>query len=627
MSQIHPGLLLQNRYEVLQQIGRGGFSQTFDINDNEQNINKVIKVLCLDRFYNENGRQKAIELFQRESEILTRLQCTGIPRVESDGYFIYSQPGHPPLHCLVMEKVNGLNLEQWLENRGNQPAPQEQALDWLEQLCSILSQVHQEGLIHRDIKPSNIMLRPNGKLALIDFGGVRELTETYLRGTTGTMLSTPGYTPPEQMDGKASLQSDLFALGRTFIHLLTGKHPVDFDREPHTGNLIWRESAPDVSKLFAELIDNLVAIIPGRRIQKAQLVILRLADISYALSQAASNLNQPNNNSTDQSIKPLHNLSEVRKHELLRSLAPVLPIQPPLHVWKRATLYCTLNGHLNPVSSITMNPDSQFLASGSYDKTIKIWSLKTKELLHTLSGHSERVTCVAIHPNGKIIASSSYNRTIKLWSLLTGDLLQTLTGHASKVYYAAFSPDGTTLISSSSLGTNIWAVRTGKLLRTLTSAQSDGVRIVSFSPDGRTCIIGSLDGTLELWNPHIGKFLCALSGQDGGVTSIAFSKDGQLLASTIGRTLKLWNPLTGKFLQSFPTHSNGCFSVAFSPDGLTLASGGDRNIELWNPQSGKLISTLPGHTGSIRSIAFSSDGSILASGSHDKTIKLWKPVP
>jgi WD40 repeat protein len=166
-----------------------------------------------------------------------------------------------------------------------------------------------------------------------------------------------------------------------------------------------------------------------------------------------------------------------------------------------------------------------------------------------------------------------------------------------------------------------------KIQRTLLRDKSDTIRSVAFSPDGKTCVLGSLDGGIELWNPHIGQFLRAFASQEGGGSALAFSQDGQLLATGTGRFLQLLNPLTGQSLRSFSSQSNVIKSLAFSPDGQALAIGGDKGIELWEPKTGNLLCTLTGHKETVWSVTFSSDGRGLLSGSQDKTIKLWRPVP
>jgi len=282
-------LLLQGRYQVICPLAQGGFGQTFEVVDvrdptvSKEGTPKILKVLVSDH-------QKAIALFQREARVLSQLRHPGIPRVEADGYFkFWHQESPEPLHGLVMEKIEGINLKDWLSDRQNQPITSEKAIAWITQLTEILQQVHQRQYFHRDIKPSNIMKRPNGQLVLIDFGAVREVTETYLRQESGgTVLISPGYTPPEQANGRAVEKSDFFALGRTFVHLLTGIHPLDLPENPETGQLDWRSHAPQVSPKLADLIDRLMAKYPENRPKDTQEIWQLLPEIQQQTKSATS---------------------------------------------------------------------------------------------------------------------------------------------------------------------------------------------------------------------------------------------------------------------------------------------------------------------------------------------------
>ncbi|MEA5619427.1 TonB family protein [Cronbergia sp. UHCC 0137] len=201
----------------------------------------------------------------------------------------------------------------------------------------------------------------------------------------------------------------------------------------------------------------------------------------------------------------------------------------------------TLTGHSDWVSSVAYSPDSQTLASGSGDNTIKLWNVKTGNLLQTLTGHSKLVYSVAYSPDGQTLASGSKDKTIKLWNVKTGNLLQTLTGHSSWVYSVSYSPDGQTLASGSKDKTiKLWNVKTGNLLQTLTG-HSDQVRSVAYSPDGQTLASGSKDKTIKLWNVKTGNLLQTLTGHSELVWSVAYSPDGQTLASgSSDNTIKIW---------------------------------------------------------------------------------------
>jgi serine/threonine protein kinase/Tfp pilus assembly protein PilF len=280
-------LLLQNRYRVRQQLGEGGFGKTYLVEDTlsasagKSGTRKVLKVLV-------KNIPIAVKLFQREAKVLSKLQHPGIPRVDGGCFKFRAGLSVEPLHCLVMEFIDGSDLNSWLKSRGNPPRPiaQEQAIAWLHQLVDILSELHNNSVqqyFHRDIKPANIMLRPNGQLVLIDFGAVREVTPTLLvkvgAGQPLTGICSPGYAPPEQIEGRPLPQSDFFALGRTMVHLLTGKHPLNLAVDVHQGTLLWRKHAPTVTEPLADLIDDLMATLPGKRPLNTETIKQRLEAI------------------------------------------------------------------------------------------------------------------------------------------------------------------------------------------------------------------------------------------------------------------------------------------------------------------------------------------------------------
>ena len=285
----------------------------------------------------------------------------------------------------------------------------------------------------------------------------------------------------------------------------------------------------------------------------------------------------------------------------------------------------TLTGHSSKVTSVAIISDGQILAIGHEDKTIKLWSVTTGREIHTLTGHSKSVTSVAISSDGQILASGSWDNTIKLWSVTTGKEIRTLTGHPDGVTSVAISSDGEILASSGGDRTiKLWSMTTGKLIRTLTG-HSDCIWCVAISGNGQILASGSSDNTIKIWSIVTGEEIRTLAGYP---VAVAGCNNGEMLvAEAIGSNMKLWSVKTGKEIRTFKNHSSGLSDVAISTDGQMLASQGSGpfglKIQLWSVTQGKKICIL-GHSSLIYSLVISSDQQFLASSSFDEnTIKIW----
>ncbi|MBK4729554.1 serine/threonine protein kinase [Oxynema sp. CENA135] len=581
-------LHLQGRYRVVGGLKTGGFSHTYEAIDRA--TPKVLKVLDLANFGRKGDREKALRLFDQEGRVLSELNHPGIPKVDATGHFTVTLPdGEGVLHCLVMQKMAGLNLEDWVADHGC-GIDEGRAIAWLWQLIDILDAVHRQHFFHRDIKPSNIMLQPSGNLALIDFGSVRSITRTYLanigHGLAGTAIVSKGYAPPEQENGWAVEQSDFFALGRTFVYLLTAEHPLTF-YDAYTDELRWRSRAPQIGDDLADLVDRLMAHLPQQRPPSTAAIARELAAIGSP--------DLPRGTTLQPTPSP--------QIELVR----------------------TLKGHRDAVWSVAIGPRSRFLVSASWDCTIQVWNLATGQRLRTLAGHQDAVWAIALSADGNTLVSTSSDRTVKIWHLPSGQLLRTLHGHGHWVTCVALSPDGETIASGSSDKTvKIWHLPTGKLLHTL-QAHTYAVTCVAIAPDGHTLASGSGDKTIKFWDLRTGQLQRTLLAHSASVTCLCFSPDGRTLASgTVNKTLKLWDVTTGQRLHLLVGHSDKIWAVAIAPDGQTLIGASrDRTIECWDLSDGSLKAILNEHSSSVNAVAISEDGQLLASGSNDCTIKIW----
>ena len=529
-------LLLNGKYRVSRLLSdKTGFGIVYKAF--EDFTAKILKVLQ-EKWNNE---PKAVELFKREYDVLlelSRQNVTGVPR--ADAYFQYSTREGKILHCLVMEKVEGINLEQWLNQYDN--LSQKRALKWLREITLILDKIHQQNWLHRDIKPPNIMLRNSGELVLIDFGTAREETQTYhqkVKGQQVTGITSAGYTPNEQQHGQAVIQSDFHALGRTFVHLLTGKHPLEI-YDAVNDVLPWREETENIHPLLLDFIDELMGRLPKNRPANTRVILQRLDEIERQLKLTPTPAPNPQPVVTKKQspvipkINPSPPVSPVAvakktpaqsvKNNNLRNrmiaIGGILLLgigitqvygyfkykQFPASLQLLISNFPsgnfiekTLTGHSDSVLSVAYSPDGRYLASGSGDNTIKIWEVATGKELHTLAGHSSGVYSVVYSPDGRYLASGGGDNTIKIWEVATGKALRTLTGHSSRSLSVAYSPDSRYLASASIDNTiKIWEVATGKELRTLTGHFS-GFWSVGYSPDGRHLASGSGDKTIKIW--------------------------------------------------------------------------------------------------------------------------------
>lgn len=608
-------LCINNRYRALHPLGHGGFGKTYLALDEHIPSRPAC---VIKQFYPSNltgdRLEKATRLFHEEANRLDHLS----PHPQIPRLLAHFSEG--PYQYLIQSYIDGQNLAQELNQYG--AFSEEQIRQVLTDLLPVLDFVHRANVIHRDIKPANIIRRrSDGVLTLVDFGAAK-LTDAATLQQTGTVIGSAGYAPPEQTVGKSVFASDLYSLGVTCIHLLTQVPPFDLYSFTE-GKWIWRDFLPTpIHDELGLILDRMLEPAINQRYRNAGEAIAAIEFLNLQLHNTAA---QP-------SLAPV-SFKQAAPSPSSKSTTTLLPPRKRKKTTSPMVWRCihTLSGHANSIAAIALSPDGKFFASGSYDRTVKLWHLGTGALVSTFEGHLAPVLSVVFSLDGHTLISGSVDDSIRLWNVADGTLNTKLTASTASVMALSveISPDGQALVSGSDDHTvKIWHLQTGRLLRSLTHPRA--VCAVDISPDGQFLVSGSSDNAIRIWNFSTGELLHTLTDHNRDINSLVVSPDNKLLASgSSDNTIRFWKMRTGRLLRTLTGHLDWVRAVCFSPDGRTLASGADDcTIKLWDVTTGRLRHTLTGsrngHQNDVNTVIFSRDGRTLISGSSDRTIKVWR---
>jgi len=281
------------RYVITRVIKAGGQGAVYEGIDESGKVYAIKEML--DKFTDPKEQAEAVARFDDEAELLQGLTHPRIPRVYShftDNHAAFNRPPDEKRHYLTMDFIRGEDLEQIAEREGK--LDERRVLEWADQICDVLDYLHDQGLIYRDMKPSNVMIERGGGVKVVDFG----IAKLFKPTERGTQIGTPGYAPPEQYQGLATPQSDVYALGATMHHLLTGLDPTErkpFDFPPvrsanpavsqRTGDAIARAVQFKLDDRFADIGEFWDALIPGRVAPAGQ---VRVAPATQRIQQPAA---------------------------------------------------------------------------------------------------------------------------------------------------------------------------------------------------------------------------------------------------------------------------------------------------------------------------------------------------
>jgi WD40 repeat protein len=312
------------------------------------------------------------------------------------------------------------------------------------------------------------------------------------------------------------------------------------------------------------------------------------------------------------------------------------------------------------VMAAVFSPDGRLVLTGSFRMgpsvdgawDVRLWDVASGQEVQRFHGHTSEVISVAFSADGRFVLTGSgthppngdspdRDHTVRLWDVDTGNEIKKFEGHSSAVVAVAFSLDGRLVLSASRDKTvRVWDVSNAKEIRRFEVAGAGEVMSAAFSPDRQSVVTGSgQDAGAQFWNLANGQRIRRFEGHAGLVSSVAFSRKGDLITGSWDNTARLWNTATGKEVQRFEGHVQGLSSVEFSPEGCSiLTTSRNGSAQLWNLDSGQMIGRFngllpfdyPTHTG----VAFSPDGRFVLTGSgnhpwqtphgkYDNDARLW----
>ncbi|MBM3334520.1 protein kinase, partial [Candidatus Sumerlaeota bacterium] len=634
-------------------------------------------------------------------------------------------------YYLELEYTACGNLAEWIEARGGfDNVPLELRCEIIAQIATALAAAHSVGVIHKDIKPTNVLVeeqkdgRPRCVLADFGIGLLTDLKALERAGITAagfteildgtakdsSLTGTRLYMAPELIaERQPSTKSDIYSLGVLLYQMIVGNlsQPMTTDWEQQVPDLLLRDDlraclAGEPAKRLAgadQLAERLRAMEQRRAAlaerEKAEraalrrqrigaavalgfgLAVLLAIALGYGLYREKLQRHTAEREGYHAAILAIEKSIEERRFDRARDLLASCPAQYRHWEWGWLQYLCnldlkTMQGHTAPVrsvafggngkflatgswdrtaklwdlatgrdirtfpssrsdeghtafvQSVALSPDGKYLATASQDKTAKVWMIETGRLYRTFKERNRSVTSVAFHPNGRILATGSVDNTVKLWSLDSDTSSQTIKGYSGRVLAVAFSPDGQYLAAGDDQAARLWDLRNGREDKRLAKTRQI-VCAVAFSPDGKQLAIGCEDGSAMLWNVATGVCVSEFEGHRQAVRAVAFSANAMYLATASDDgTAKLWDIASGREQRSFLGHSGTVTGIAFSPDSRCVATASDDNtVKLWVTEPRRDVLGPRPAAGSAEAVVLGSDAKVLASANYDGSVVLW----
>ncbi|MEQ9406148.1 MAG: protein kinase [Fuerstiella sp.] len=498
------------------------------------------------------------------------------------------------------------------------------------QTAGALAYAHERGVIHRDIKPSNLLLDATGTIWITDFGLAKTNDEAMTH--TGDILGTLRYMSPERFRGECDERADVYSLGLTLYELLT-LQPAFYSQDR------------------LQLIELVTDGVPPRP---------RSLDPGIPRDLETIVLK-----SIDRDPRHRYQTAAELAEEFNRFLEGEPILARRIGAGERVSRWCRRNPMIAALSMVAiLSLVGGTVASWMFAvqatrsaATAKRGEHRANELLQQLQTEQQRVESELKRSN-RLLALNHIQSAHRAWKAghaatawqhldaCSGDdygwehrylfnLFRhnhaTLTGHDDDINAIDISPDGTRLVSASGSrwssapqsDIRIWDLQAGRVLLKL--SQTTQVMDVAFSPDGQQIASTGIN-SVTLRDAVTGRTTAVLTGHDGAATAVKFSHSGDLVASAGNDgTVRLWNAKTGEAVHVLTDHTARVDDVCFSPDDARLVSGGwDNTVRIWDVQSGENLQTMHGHRGAVYCVTFDHAGDRVFSGCWDGTIGVWQ---
>ena len=380
--------------------------------------------------------------------------------------------------------------------------------------------------------------------------------------------------------------------------------------------VIWQMLSAEAARAVAVREKNTADAERGRA--------LRLADDLRRQRDAAEWQTYRANIGAAMSAIPLHNFDSVRRY---------LAAAPEKHRnWEWAHLsslldpgYTPFRGHLDRVMAMAFSPDGRLIASGSADRTVRLWEVATGREMAVLRGHEQTVPQVVFSPDGRRLASTDESHTVRLWDPTAGALVALLSDRLVDMPVLTFSPDSRIVSVKAGRDVYLCEATTGKPRHTF----RHGSRIwahLAFAPDGKRMFGSTHDGTITAWDVESGQLIRTWQAHANAILALCISPDGQCLASGSDfpeNAVRLWDTASGQQLATLRGHKNRVHYLVFSHDGSRLVSTSwDQTARLWDRATGHSLAILR-HRGRVTDAAFRPDDTQLVTRGDDLTLRLW----